>query len=132
MDDIILPSGAKLKITLSPFVVSKALFEAVSAEAKDMRLDPQSDIDLNLMKNLFCAGFSSKKIDSALQECMKKCTYKGVRLTDDTFEPEDARQDYVSVCLEVALANLRPFTKNLFAELNRIGEKLGSSHKSKS
>jgi len=129
MQDIKLPSGATLKITLSPFAVSKALLEAVSAEAKDMRLDPQAEIDLDLMKNLFCTGFSSKKIDAALQECTKRCTYNGVKLTEDTFEPEDARQDYVTVCLEVALANLRPFTKNLFAELNRIAEKLANSPK---
>jgi hypothetical protein len=132
MEDITLPSGAKLRISLSSFAVAKALFEAVAAEAKEMRLDPQSDIDLDLMKNLFCTGFSSKRIDTALSECMKKCTYNGVRLTEETFEPEEARQDYVTVCLEVALSNLRPFTKNLFAELNRIAEKLGNSQKSKS
>lgn len=131
MNDIKLPSGAVLKITLSPFAISKNLFEAVTEEIKLLKLDPQAELDFDLCKNLFCTGFSSKKIDAALQECMKRATYNGVKLTEDTFEPEDARQDYVTVCLEVALLNLRPFTKNLFAELSRIAEKAGSSLKSK-
>ena len=111
--DIDLPSGAKLHITLSAFSISKTLYQAVLEEVKTLQLDTDKEVDVNLFKDLFCTGFSSKKIESALNECMKKATYNGVKITDSTFEPVEAREDYLLVCWEVALANLLPFTKNL-------------------
>lgn len=111
--DVLLPSGANLKITLSPFAVSRALYQAILEEGKTLALDPTADVDVNLFKDLFCAGFSSKKIEAALEECFKKCLYNTVHITKDTFEPEEARQDYPIVCWEVAYANISPFLKHL-------------------
>lgn len=120
MNPITLPSGSVLKITLSPFKISKELYQAVLEEAKTLRLDPETEIDVNLFKDLFCTGFSSKKIEAALQECMKRATYNDRHITEDTFEPEAAREDYVSVCWEVAYANLLPFTKSLMHQYKAI------------
>lgn len=131
MTEINLPSGAVLKITESPFAIAKALYQACLVELKTLKMDANADIDVNLIKDLFCAGFSSPAIDKALSECLKRCTYNGVKITEETFEPLDARADYVQVLWEVALANLLPFTSSLTQQLGRIKVMLGPSLPSK-
>ena len=72
-------------------------------------------IDVNLRKDLFCTFLASKKIEAALAECMKRVTYNGLKITEDTFEPVEARDDYLTVCVEVTRENVVPFMKSLFA-----------------
>jgi hypothetical protein len=130
--DIDLPSGAKLHITLSPFKIAKDLYQAVLEEAKVIRVESSTELDINLLKDLFCMGFSSKKIENCLNECLKRCTYNKLRITEDTFEPVEARQDYISVMYEVAYANVSPFLKNLSAKLSDMSQILTSTPKPKS
>jgi len=115
-----LPSGAELEITLSPFATSRALFQAILDESKLLKLDPKADVDVNLLKDLFCTFLSSKKIEACIWECMKRATYNGLKITEDTFEPEAARDDYFSVCFETTKANILPFTKSLYAQYGHI------------
>lgn len=118
--EVTLPSGAKLEITLAPFEAAKTLFQAVLEEMRGLKLDPNADIDVNLYKDLFCTGFASKKVEAALAECLKRATYNGVKISKDTFEPVEAREDYMQVMLEVAMENLKPFTKNLLQQFQAI------------
>ena len=113
---VTLPSGAMLKISLSPFKVARELYRAVLEEAKGLKFDPKQEIDVNMFKDLFCTAVSSRKIEETLWECFKKATYNGLGITEDTFEPLDARDDYLTACLEVAKVNILPFTKSLFAQ----------------
>ncbi len=119
-----LPSGAELIITVAPFAVSRALYQSLLEEAKSLRIDPLSEIDVNLWKDVFASALSSKKVESCLEECMKRATYNGKRIDQDTFEPVEARQDYISVCFEVTKENVAPFTKSLYAEYKAILEKV--------
>lgn len=112
-----LPSGAKLKMSVAPFAVSRGLYQAVCEELKPLRIDPQAEIDLNLRKDLFCGFLASKKIESALWPCLQRCLYNDLKIDDSTFEAESSRQDYITVCWEVAQLNVIPFMKDLFAEL---------------
>lgn len=120
MKELTLPSGATLRVTLAPFAVSKALYQAVLEEAKGLTLDPKADVDVNLFKDMFSAAFASKKVELALAECLKRALYNNKHVDADTFEPEAAREDYMTVCFEVALLNLLPFTKNLTQLFSRI------------
>ncbi len=122
-----LPSGAILEVGLAPFGVSKALYQAVLEEAKTLKIDSKDELDVNLFKDIFCAGFSSKRIESCLDECMKRTLYNGKKIDSMTFEPEEARQDYMLVCFEVAKANISPFTKSLYAKYSDILGKLKAS-----
>lgn len=122
--DIALASGSTLKVTLSPFAVSKALYQAVLEELKTLKLDPDTEFDTNLIKDVICTGFSSKKIENALNECLKRALYNGVHITEQTFEPAEAREDYMQVCLEVAYLNILPFIKNLSQQYALFLEKL--------
>lgn len=120
MTEITLPSGAILKINLSPFAVAKELYQTVLDEVKTLNLDPEKEVDANLFKDIFCIGFSSKKIEKCVEKCMIKCLYNNLKIDENTFEPEDARQDYNTVLFEVAKANITPFLKSLYAQYSQV------------
>ena len=124
MKTVSLPTGAKLVITPSPFADARALFQVALRELKGLKLDPKAEVDVNFFKDIFCAGFSSKEFESALQKCFERCTYNGLKITDETFEKVEAREDYFVVCLEVAKETLLPFTKSLSAQYAPILELL--------
>lgn len=123
MKKVKLPSGATLTITLAPFAVSKALYQAMLKEAKGVAVDSKTEM-VALYKDFFCVGFSSPEIEKTLWECFQRCTYDGgkgdLKIDSDTFEPAEARDDYWTVCMEVAKENVLPFTKSLFAEYSHI------------
>jgi hypothetical protein len=122
-----LPSGAKLEITLAPFADGKALYQAILDEAKGIKLNPQDEIDTNMWKDLMCVAFSSKKIEKEIENCFKRCLYNGKKIDADTFEPEEARQDYLEACVEVVKANVLPFVKSLYVKYSHILEALKAS-----
>jgi hypothetical protein len=115
-----LPSGAELTVQPAPFADSKALYQAALDELKAMKLDPSDEVGVNLYKDLFCIGFSSKKIELALNECLKRCLYNGSKITAETWEPVEARQDYWQTCIEVAKENIDPFAKSLLSEYGHV------------
>lgn len=131
IEPIKLPSGAELKITLAPFADAKSLYQAVLEEMKCLKIDAATEIDVNLFKDLFCYGFSSKKVETALEQCMKRCLINGIKIDKDTFEAEDLRQDYLIVCIEVVKANILPFLKPLFAQYNQLTQVIQGVPKSK-
>jgi hypothetical protein len=123
-EKIKLQSGAELAITLAPFEDSKNLYQALLSELKVLKVEYNTEIDVNFFKDIFCVGFSSKAVEAALWKCMSRVTYNDLKVTKDTFEVEEARQDYFDVCFEVARANIAPFTKNLYAKYESVRAKL--------
>lgn len=121
---VTLPSGKKLDITLGAFAESKALYQAFLEESKSVRIEKTDELDVNMLKDLFCMGLSSKKIEAALEACLKRCAYNGHKITDATFEDVAAREDYLPICLEVARVNIEPFMKSLFAQYGAALEAL--------
>lgn len=130
--EVILPSGAKLRIQLAPFVVSKNLYQSLLRELKSVEIS--SDMEMyNVIKDAFCVGFASPDIEKCLWACAATCTYEiapgddtvgtvgsgEVRVTPATFDPLEARQDYMVTLIEVAKDNVGPFTSRLYADFNR-------------
>jgi hypothetical protein len=122
-----LQSGAELKVSPAPFAEARALYQAVLEEVRGLKIDAETEIDVNLKKDLFCVLLASKKIELALWECMKRCTYNGQKITPDTFEDVKAREDYFDVCVAVGQENVLPFTKSLYAAFSSTIEKVKSS-----
>ena len=116
MKEIKLPSGAILKITLSPFAVSRELYRAILDEAKGIKLNAGDEVDVNLFKDLACTMLASRNIEQCLWECMKKATINDIKITPDSFESVESRDDYITVCIEVAKENVLPFMKSLSAQ----------------
>lgn len=108
-----LPSGAELEVQPAPFADAKALYQAILEEGKHVHVSENME---SAIKDMFCVGLSSKKIEKALESCMQRALYEGQKITEATFEPVERRQDYLVVCLEVAKENIEPFTKSLYAQ----------------
>lgn len=125
MKEVNLESGSVLKILDTPFAESKALYQAVLEEGKGLNIPSDGNVG-QMLKDFFCIGFSSKKIDAALSVCLKRCLYNDLKIDDKTFEPIAARQDYTKICMSVIEENITPFTKGLSVELNRVSAMLGS------
>lgn len=118
-----LPSGAELEMTLAPFLEGRKLLAAVSGCIKSVKVDAElGDVsNLNSLKDVFLSCLTSKEVEDALLGCLKRCTYNGQRITSwDIFEDLKAREDYMTVCVEVSKFNLAPFTKNLLQLLSGI------------
>ncbi len=122
LKEIVLPSGAILKVNLASFSVSKDLYQAILEEARTLKVDFSFDADLKLemFKDILCMSLSSKKIERAIWECMRVAIYNGSKITEDLFESEEVRGDYFNIMFEVAQLNIAPFTKNLFALLSPL------------
>lgn len=127
MKEVTLPSGAKLKISLASFDEGKELYQAVLEELRHVKIDGNTELDYNFMKDLFCVALSSKKVEVAMWKCLKRCLYNGVNISNASFEPVEARQDYFEVMFEVGQENLLPFSKSLYSRLSPILEKVRSS-----
>lgn len=112
---VVLPSGAILKIMPASFAASKGLYQALLAELQTVQILSSVEIP-SIIKDVFCIGFSSPTIERCLWECIKRCTYNDAKITQETFEPVEARADYTKVCSEVTLDNVSPFLKSLFAD----------------
>ncbi len=125
MKEIKLPSGAVLKITPSPFSDSRALYQAILKEAKDIPINSKVDMAA-VYKDLFCIGFSSPEIEKCLWACFQRCTYNAgngdLRIDEKTFEPVERRDDYMKVCMEVTKENVLPFVKSLYAMWLKFSE----------
>jgi hypothetical protein len=135
MRDVKCPSGQMLTVQAAPFEDSKSLYQALLKEIKF--IDVKEDIDpLKLMKDVFCAGFSSSQIDHELTKCFKRCTYadKGIQKKIDmktSFESDEGREDYLFVCMEVIKENVSPFLKHLSAQFSELLEMSGMSQNAK-
>lgn len=116
MKEVKLPSGSTLIIIPADFATSRECYRAVVEEGKQLVLDPNAEVDVNLYKDLLCIAMGSRKIEKAIWDCLKKCTINKLPITNETFEPVEKRDDYLTVMIEVAKENVFPFTKSLYAE----------------
>jgi hypothetical protein len=120
MKKVSLPSGATLSIGVIPFKEAKALYQALLKELKEVTLNTNMQVG-DLLKDLFCISFSSPEIERALWACLSRCLYgngegSDLKITEETFEPVAARDDYMKVCVEVTKEAVNPFAKSLYAE----------------
>ena len=116
----ILSSGVELEITLAPFKDAHNLQKAIASELKNVKINPDVELDTNFMKDLICTAVASDKIMDALNVCLKRCTYNNLKITDDIWEAVEARADYYEVCTEVIKENCLPFVKGLSAQFADI------------
>ncbi len=74
--------------------------------------------EVDTLKNLLMQLGGSPRLEGVIFDCLISCTYNGVKITKDTFEPEDARADFYPLVWEVLKLNLRPFFKSLVSTLS--------------
>lgn len=130
MREVKLPSGAILKIHLAPFADAKNLYQSLLRELKEVQLNTKMEL-ASVFKDLFCIGFSSPEIEACLWKCFERCTYNAgqadLKINLGIFEAEAARDDFMTVCMEVAKDNIGPFVKSLYAEYGRMSAMIDKS-----
>lgn len=116
--EVALPSGATLKIQPAKFADAKALLTAATSEFRKFELSSQTDLAA-VYKELACIGLSSPAVEKALWQCMTSCLYVigdvTQKVTPELFDDVARRDDFITICSEVAKDNIGPFTKSLFA-----------------
>lgn len=125
MKEIDLPSRAVLKILHIPFGTAKDLHSAFLQECKGVELD------VNAIKNVFCLAFSSPRLEACIWKCLENClsNHSGhdLKITKETFESEEAREDFVTVFIEVGRHVLMPFLNPLIARSQALLEEMTKS-----
>ena len=119
-DPITLKNGALLTVSLAPFADANRLLKAIARELAlvnfdlgNLDLKEISGKDINVLKNAVFQLVQSDAVEAAVLKCAEKCLYNNERITADTFNTEDARQNYLRVVWEVIKANLSPFFAGL-------------------
>lgn len=124
-ESVTLKSGAELQLQMATFALSMRLLKSVVNELKAVKLDimlngqldlkklQQMDLPIDMLKNACCQMLGSDAVETAVMDCAKVCLYAGEKITRDSFEKEEARQDYLPCAWEVMKMNLAPFFKGL-------------------
>lgn len=140
-----LPSGAKLSMQVAAWGIAANLRWAIAQEMKAVGMDFSSGLiqgllkaasledmtqkrvailkllgneEVDTLKNLLMQLGGSPRLEGVIFDCLICCTYNGVKITKDIFEPEDARADFYPIVWEVLKLNLRPFFKSLLSTLS--------------
>lgn len=111
-----------VKLEFSPSLVQGFMAVAVNKDlagpAKTAALLTALGVeDVDTVKNTIFQLIGSEGLEAAMFDCMNSCTYNGARITQETFEPEGAREDFYPIVWEVLKLNLRPFFKGLASTL---------------
>jgi hypothetical protein len=108
------------------------LYQAILNTGSELNFDPEAKLDTNFLKNIFCKLVASKPIEKAVWKCLARAVYNDEKISMETFEPVSAREDYLTVCWEVARLNVTPFMKPLYANwLPNLKDILGNFQKLK-
>ena len=119
-------NGEELLITLGSFQEGMSLFKAVARALKGNKIDLPENVTADVTGNqigsildLILSVISDDEIESCLFECAKRCVIgKGRDKIDrEYFDKAENRPKYIPVMLEVAKANLSPFTQGLTSNL---------------
>jgi|HubBroStandDraft_3_1064219.scaffolds.fasta_scaffold127398_2 hypothetical protein len=117
---ITLKSGHKLELQLPSFKVGTGLYKVIAAELLLVDVSfKMSDLkgimnrDIGELKNVFLRLLSSDKLEEAVFAAAAGCTYDDTRIDRKTFEPAEARGDWLPAALEVMKYTLIPFFENL-------------------
>lgn len=125
MKEVLLSSGAVLKIGNIPFEDANNLKKAVMRELKSISVLSTRQL-MDLYKDYLCTALASEDVERCLWECMKRCIYNrgsgDLKIDKETFQPSESRIDFTEVQMEVAVDCLTPFGKSLFAALQRMLE----------
>lgn len=135
-ETLTLKSGRSVELQMASFAVAMKLFKTIANELKQVdvqlgsfNLETIKGTDVNAIKNAVFQLLGSDNVERAVRECMGRCLYQGNKIVADTFEPEDARQDYLPVAWEVVKYNLAPFFKGLdLSSMTKSPEAQKSSH----
>ena len=135
MQEITLKSGNVLKLSPAPFIdairLTNIVAKAFSQRGLDFKIDRDTEVDFWVLFNknpdAFIKGFADIVFEEFVMnlvfKCAERCVYVkngvSVKITQDTFESEDAREDFYEVMYNIAMCNIKPFFVNLLSVLSQ-------------
>lgn len=126
MPEIQVPSGKQVLINPAPFqdamTLKSAIGKAISGSDVEISIDfakelKTQEFDLASIVKLAALVDSDAAINEALMKCLIRCTYDGEKITMQTFEPVEAREDYYPIVLACLKENIGPFFKSQLSRL---------------
>lgn len=123
-------TGAKIVVNPCSFQAAFKLKNAIQKALLKNKVSLEAALDQDIT-SLILSIDSDEDIMECMFECLKKSTYDGVKITQDTFEAESARGDLYDIFFQCLKVNIYPFFKPL---LSRFGielkaPKMGESQK---
>jgi hypothetical protein len=109
-------TGVKVVINPCSLVDAFRLKSHILKALLDNNIQIEKAIESNV-SGLLMALDSSEQVFDSLFECLKKSTYGGVKITKETFESDDAKQDLYEVFYYCLKVNIYPFFKPLLSQL---------------
>jgi len=138
MEEITLKSGNVLKVNVAPFIdairLTNIVAKAFSQRGLDFKIDRDTELKFETLFNKNPDAFVKGLADIVFEEfvmnvvfkCAERCIYvkNGVslKINQDTFEDEEAREDFYEIMYKIAYANIKPFFANLLTVLNQTSE----------
>lgn len=117
MTEFMSKSGKKVVINLAPWPDAKRLKNAIMREAAASGITLDKEAPVAKLISTFMLVDSSEAVDAALQPCLVRCTRGGVKITEQTFDAVDGRQDYYQIITAVIDENCRPLVESLLSVL---------------
>lgn len=113
--EIELSSGRVLHLSLAPFKDARALYQTISREIKNLKLDIKDYLTVSAGKDLVFTILASEEICDIAMTCAKRCLYgkDKEKVNEELFEGIKEREDYFEVLYFVIIENIKPFTKGL-------------------
>jgi len=126
------PSGAKVVINPADFEAAMELKSCIMRELSkaDVKVELSaltSESDLTDIIKLFAMIDSSKAVQDAVFNCLVRCTHNGEKITRQTFDEVNHRQDYYDIVFNCIKENLTPFAKSLRLWFSTIMQSVGVS-----
>lgn len=98
-------SGAEVTISSGSWGETTALRRALNKNVSEGLTSDANTLQVALKVE------SSKEVYDAVFSCLGRCTYNGSKITEATFEDENARQDYLDIVCACINKNMEPFKK---------------------
>lgn len=126
--EIELASGKKLSIGIASFGNGVQLAQTILKCLKNsgFKIDQKDFLNLNfdelfsspffldIIAKTFLEAFTDEMVDKIFWEMAKKCTYDGLRVTEELFNNSvDARGDFYQIKFSIIKENIMPFFPHL-------------------
>lgn len=122
-EPVTLPSGRTLVVNIAPITPANRLKKELAAALTGVdlsglnlaKLNMNVDVSkldgpaLNSFKNMLTVLIASDKVEQAMLACAQRCTIDGEKVTLESFEPREARADFLFVAWEVIKENAGTF-----------------------
>tara|TARA_R110000744_G_scaffold185884_2_gene305276 strand:- start:1242 stop:1661 length:420 start_codon:yes stop_codon:yes gene_type:complete len=112
------PSGAKVVVNPADWESTISLQSAISKDIAGNKFslgmkNEEGEQDFSDLVRVAFSISGSSDVREALYSCLSRCTRSGEKITKETFEEVEARQDFIQICIECAKINLSPFQVGL-------------------